>query len=342
MKTKQQVDPANGMKSQEISTSNVILMPPSTTIRTATPATESNSESVSNNISFLEVQKQIDQTTQVQLHTKDLVYYHLLTCCFKSQHKGELYETKLFSKIDFFIDNYVYSATNTILFSISTLILLIFILGGLYNWNHILTIIVYLWFIYQEILLFLTANYRLFKTFVSSFTVWYKVGNIAVAIFARQLCVDGIQRFTSSTLHMISGILCVFCFVFANGIVAVIESYNWPHIMIFNHKLNLNVYLKGILIICLLTLNGVEIVQLFFSHDDYILKIFGYQLSLRVLSISTFNSATLWYLQQIYYNIFYPNMIMTTIGYQWLSDANSYHVRKKFRDVNLLVKVDKD
>ena len=305
--------------------------------------------------SYFDVQQQIDQTAELELHARDTLYHHLFACCCNSRHKGEEYERKLFTKIDHFTDKYIYSWANVLLTILSVLVMFTWILSGLYNLDHGLTSFVYFWFSTHQILLFFTANYRMFKLFLFSFAFWYKLTNILVAVVARQLCINGTERFTHSLLHGLSSVLVIIVFLTSNAVVAMIKAYHWPTLEIncklkcctcnmnqkgreMNCKFNLNVYLKCLFVISLFVLSGVQIFVLFFSEYDYIVSMFGYTLSLRTVSISAFNSAVLWYLQQAYYDFFYPSMVMTTVGYHWSNNENSHQIHKRFRDVNAMYK----
>ena len=290
-------------------------------------------------ISYLEVSTQIHQTAKIEVHTKEMLYHHLCAFCCNSKDKGTAYEQKLYEKMDHFVFRYVYSALHIVIFLLSTLVYVLFILVGWYKWHHALTSFVYAWFIVHQVTLLLTANYRLFKIFFKSFAFWYKIVNVAVGIFSRQLCFDGTQRFTESPLHGLSGILCIFTFIFANAIVGAIKSYYWPEITLFKccgnkKRLDLGRYLKTVLIAFMLILNGVQTLQLYFSHNDYVIGVSGYTISLRNTAMSAFNSANLWYLKQIYSDIKHPDMISTKVPFEWIHDQSSYDVKHpRFSDL---------
>ena len=295
-------------------------------------------------VSFLEVSMQIDQTAKIEVHTKEMVYHHVSSFCCnkcKCRCRGKEYEQQLYKKIDYFVLTWIYSLLHIFAFSLSTLVYVLFILVGWYQWHHALTSVVYMWFIFHQIALLLTANYRLFKLFLNSFAFWYKIINVAVGIFSRQLCFDGTRRFTTSPLHGLSGVLCIFTFIFANAIVGVIKSYCWPEITLFDcygfkQRLRLNRYLKTVLILFMFILNGVQVFQLYFSDNDYVLVMFGYTISLRNTAMSAFNSANVWYLKQIYSDFMYPDMIMTNVPFEWVHDDSSYDIKDpRFSDLNL-------
>ena len=290
--------------------------------------------------SFLEVPTQIHITAKIEVHSKEMVYHHLWSCCRCAQHKGKAYEEQLYKNMDNFILDFVYNPFHILAFSISTLVYVLFILLGWYRWHHAMTSFVYAWFIFHQVALLLTANYRLFKIFFQSFAFWYKIINVAVGIFARQLCFDGTERFTASPWHGLSGVLCIFTFIFANAIVGAIQSYYWPEITLCicgnEKKLDLGRYLKTVLILFMLILNGVQTFQLYFSHNDYVWVVFGYTISLRNAAMSAFNSANLWYIQQIISDIIYPGMIMTGVPFEWVHDDSSYDIKDpRFSDLVL-------
>ena len=138
-----------------------------------------------NSSKSLELSSQRDLLMPLELHTLDTVWHHLIPFVYRwffllICDKKKMDKTKIDKLIKF-----IYSKCHLSFLTLSALLYIFWILSGAYNYNHILTSMVYWWFIIESILLLYTANFRMFKEFLCSFMFWFKVISITIGVISR-------------------------------------------------------------------------------------------------------------------------------------------------------------
>eukprot|EP00483_Globobulimina_turgida_P012733 UN12756 len=188
-----------------------------------TPGRTALSSASLNSSKSLELSTQRELLFPLELHTLDTVWHHLIPFIHNTLSKRIMEKTA----VDNFI-HFIYGKYNLCSLILSSLLYIIWILSGAYEFNQILTSAVYWWFIIEVTLLLYTANFRMFKDFLFNFTFWFKIISITVGVISRQLVFDGTDRFLASGWHFFSGISFIISYFVASQIVAGLKAYYWP------------------------------------------------------------------------------------------------------------------